>query len=79
MAEGQRPDGQPKYSDGRRPACVRGTQVTKVREDIKKACFFWAMPKGGGVQLESKSFEIVLLSPILTNFWTLNGWEGEGG
>ena len=34
--------------------------------------------KGGGVQPESKSFEVVLFSPILTLFWTLNG-GGEGG
>ena len=29
--------------------------------------------KGGGVQMESKSFEVVLFSLILTFFWTLNG------
>ena len=36
------------------------------------------MIKGGGVQPESKSFEVVLFSPILTTFWTLNGGRGGG-
>ena len=43
----------------------------------EKASFFRAMSKGGGDQSESKSFEVVLLFPIWTTFWTLNG--GRGG
>ena len=35
-----------------------------LREDIqKKASFFWTLSKRGGVQPESKSFEVVLFSP----------------
>ena len=34
---------------------------------------------GGGVQPESKGFEVVFLLPILTLFWTLNGERGGGG
>ena len=46
----------------------------------KKRLFFGHCPKGGGgVQPESKSFEVVLFSPILTFFWTINGGRGEGG
>ena len=55
--------------------------IASLREDIqnKKASLLWAMSKGGGgVQPESKSFEVVFLSPILTNFWTLNGGRGQG-
>ena len=35
------------------------------------------MQKGGRVQPESKSFEIVLFTPSLTFFWTLNGGRGS--
>ena len=51
-----------------------------LRENIrKKSCFLLDIfQKAGGVQPESKSFEVVLFSPILTLFWTLNG-GGEGG
>ena len=34
--------------------------------------------RGEGVQPECKSFEVVLFSPILTLFWTLNGGGEEG-
>ena len=54
------------------------SRVVKLREAIKKTSFFWTLSKrGGGVQPESKSFEVVLFSPILTLLWTLNG-EGVG-
>ena len=49
-----------------------------LRKDIKKASFFRTLSKRGGRdQPESKSFEVVLFSPSLTFFWTLNG--GRGG
>ena len=34
--------------------------------------------KGGGVQPESESFEVVLFTPSLTFFWTLIGWRVGG-
>ena len=41
-----------------------------LKADIrKKRLSFGHCPKG--VQPESKSFKVVLLSPILTTFWTL--------
>ena len=51
-----------------------------LREAIKKKSVFLLdiVQKGGGVQPESKSFEVVLFSPILTFFWTINGGRGEG-
>jgi hypothetical protein len=52
----------------------------QIREAIKKRLSFGHCPKrgGGGVQPESKSFEVVLFSPILNFFWTINGGK-EGG
>ena len=49
-----------------------------LREAIrKKASFFRTLSKGGGgFNRGSKTFEVVLFSPILTLFWTL---KGEGG
>ena len=49
-----------------------------VREDITKCLSFGQCPKGGGeVQPESESFEVVFLSPILTNFWTSKATFGQ--
>ena len=53
-----------------------------VREAIeKRRLYFGYCPKGRGrggrVQLEFKSFEVVLFSPSLTFFWTLNGGRGD--
>ena len=51
-----------------------------VREAIKKSVFLSdIVQKGGGVQPESKSFEVVLFSLILTFFWTINGGRVGGG
>ena len=50
-----------------------------LREAIKKKSVFLLdiVQKGGvGVQPESKSFEVVLFSPRLAFFWTINGWRG---
>ena len=51
----------------------------KGRKEEEKNVFFLDIvrKRGGGVQPESKSFELVLFSPMLTLFWTLNG--GRGG
>ena len=34
----------------------------------ENASFFWTLSKGGGVQPESTSFEVVLFSPIFPSF-----------
>ena len=50
---------------------------TEGRHPKKKRLSVGHCPKGGGgVQPESKSFEVVLFSPSLTFFWTLNGGRG---
>ena len=51
----------------------------RFREDFKKSMrlSFGHCPKGG-VQQESKSFEVVLFSLSLTFFWSLNGGVGLG-
>ena len=43
------------------------------RTSEKKRLSFGHCPKGSGVQPESKSFEVVLFSPLLDTKW------GEGG
>ena len=51
----------------------------KGSHQTKKRLSFGHCPKGGeGVQPESKSFEVVLFSPSLAFFWTLNGGRGGG-
>ena len=55
------------------------TAHTLLKEAIKKCLSFGHCPKGGGVQPESKSFEVVLFSPSWTFFWTLNGEGGMTG
>ena len=61
-------------------ALVFGFKPIWVREDIRnKSVFLFDIVQNGGVvQPESKSFEQVLFSPILTLFWTLNGGRGGG-
>ena len=50
---------------------------TPLRENIRKNIFVLGnVQRGGGIQPESKSLEVVLLSPILTTFGTLNGEKG---
>ena len=44
----------------------------------KKHFFLDIVQKGWGVQPESKSVEVVLFSPILTLFWTINGGRRGG-
>ena len=43
----------------------------------EKVSFFWKGKEGcGGIEHETKSFEVVLIPPIFTLFWTLNGERG---
>ena len=56
-----------------------GHGLPTARAMAKSTFLLDIVQKGGGVvHPESKSFEVVLFSPILTLFWTLNG-GGEGG
>ena len=50
-----------------------------VREDIKKRLSFGQCPKGeGGFNQNPKVLRLILIFPILTIFWTLNGGNGGG-
>ena len=44
----------------------------------KKSLSFGHCVQGGEVKPESKSFEVVFFSPVLTLFWTINGGRGKG-
>ena len=63
---------------GYRDLGIRGFMDLGLREAIKKRPSLGHGPKGG-VQPESKNFEVVLLSPILATFQTLNEGRGGGG